>query len=436
MNTEYSKHNILSKITDSEDWFLVNLLSRQADILPAELAGEFRTGKIDDPSMFIEKGYLVDPDEERKRYNLAYLDFLKKRESDEIQIFFVPTYACNFACPYCYQDGYDQKPAPVSEEVIQAFFHYIDTEFTGRRKYITVFGGEPLLPGKKAHETIRHIISEANKRSLGLAFVTNGYLLEEYLPLLSKAKIRELQITLDGVGKIHDDRRPLASGAGTFGNIVKGIDLALAANMPVNLRMVVDRENLPHLPELARFAIEKKWTQQDHFKTQLGRNYELHYCQSENEKLYGRIELYQELYQMINQHPEVIEFHRPAFSVSRFLFDNGELPEPLFDSCPGCKTEWAFDYTGHIYSCTATVGKREESLGTFHPAVNIDRDTVDAWEERDVCSITACKSCELQLACGGGCAAVAKNKTGSISDPDCRPVKELLELGMSHYFDH
>jgi hypothetical protein len=28
---------------------------------------------------------------------------------------------------------------------------------------------------------------------------------------------------------------------------------------------------------------------------------------------------------------------------------------------------------------------------------------------------------------------VAKNKNGSISSPDCRPVKELLELGFAAY---
>ena len=72
---------------------------------------------------------------------------------------------------------------------------------------------------------------------------------------------------------------------------------------------------------------------------------------------------------LIRQHPAILQFHKPAYSVSKFLFENGELPDPLFDSCPGCKTEWAFDYTGRIYSCTATVGKPGEELGTFYPEV-------------------------------------------------------------------
>jgi uncharacterized protein len=42
----------------------------------------------------------------------------------------------------------------------------------------------------------------------------------------------------------------------------------------------------------------------------------------------------------------------------------------------------------------------------------------------------------MQLACGGGCGSVAKNKTGNICSADCRPVKELIELGFSRYFEN
>jgi len=56
------------------------------------------------------------------------------------------------------------------------------------------------------------------------------------------------------------------------------------------------------------------------------------------------------------------------------------------------------------------------------------------WERRDVTAISECSNCSVQLGCGGGCGSVAKNRTGKACSPDCRPVKELLELGMSQYF--
>ncbi len=265
--------------------------------------------------------------------------------------------------------------------------------------------------------------------------MTNAYALESYIPLLKTASIREIQITLDGPAEIHNKRRMLHGGGGTFDQIVAGVNAALEAGLPVNLRVVIDKENLPVLPELAEYAVAQGWTKNPLFKTQLGRNYELHYCQENANRLYDRLSMYEDLYSLIQKNPVVMEFHRPAYSISRFLFDNGEMPEPLYDSCPGCKTEWAFDYSGHIFSCTATVGKPGESLGTFYPEKTRKDTAVERWQERDVTSIPECKSCEMRLACGGGCASAAKNKNGTINSPDCRPVKGLMSLGLSLYFN-
>lgn len=93
----------------------------------------------------------------------------------------------------------------------------------------------------------------------------------------------------------------------------------------------------------------------------------------------------------------------------------------------------ALDGTGRIYSCTATVGKAGEDLGTFWPQLTEKHDVLTEWQERDVLSISKCTSCNVRLACGGGCAAVAKNQNGKLHTPDCRPIQELLEMGMSVY---
>jgi uncharacterized protein len=145
--------------------------------------------------------------------------------------------------------------------------------------------------------------------------------------------------------------------------------------------------------------------------------------------------MYEDIYKLLEASPEIMKFHKPAFSVSKFLFEEGKLPDPLFDSCPATKTEWAFDYTGRIYSCTATVGKAGEELGRFYPEVFLNEEKLSEWEDRDVLAIAECTECSLQLACGGGCGAVAKNRTGKICSSDCRPVKELLAMGLSYYFE-
>lgn len=430
---ELSRHNILSRIHRSDDYFIVNVLSGNADILsPPEAARVLNNAVIDDPA-YISKGYVVDPVQEDKLFRLKYLDFLDARDTDEVQLFYVPTYTCNFNCSYCYQEGYLQSSVNKNREIAGAFFDYVQANFKGRKKYITLFGGEPLLADQQTREFIVFFLGRCRELGLELAIVTNGYHLSEFVPLLANEGIREIQVTLDGPESVHNNRRPLKGGQGTFQNISRGIDHALQAGLPVNLRVVLDRENIAALPSLANYAIDKGWTGSPLFKTQLGRNYELHYCQSQQARLYSRIDLYRDLYDLILQYPHILQFHKPAYSIAKFLFENGELPPPLFDSCPACKTEWAFDHTGKIYSCTATVGKPGEELGTFYPRVEFKREQIELWQQRDVLSIKSCTSCNLRLACGGGCTSVAFNREKKLHAPDCRPVKELLELGIALY---
>ena len=438
----WSKYNIFSVIRDSGNYFILNPLTGNADILSpqeAALAVLLQKGESITDDAFLDefksKGYIIDIEQETKLFRSKYLDFADNRETDEIQIFLVTNYSCNFACYYCYQDQYVFPGKELTREMTDAFFSYIGSEFKGRRKYVTIFGGEPLLPSSRQKEIITYIIERANKANLELCFVTNGYELEEYIPLLRKGKIREVQVTLDGTKTVHDSRRFLKGGSGTFDKIVRGVDASLENGLPVNLRMVADKGNINDLPALAAFAIEKGWTGNALFKTQIGRNYELHHCQADPGLLFTRISLYETIYELVKKFPFITEFHKPAFSVAKFLSENGSLPDPLFDSCPACKTEWAFDYTGNIYSCTATVGKEGESLGTYFPSVTKKEDIIEKWQNRDVSTIPQCHDCPVQLACGGGCGSVAKNRTGELGSPDCRPVKELLELGFASYFN-
>jgi len=117
-----------------------------------------------------------------------------------------------------------------------------------------------LLPGDNQRNMIVHLLSRANESKLDVAFVTNGYTLKSYVDLLKTASIREVQVTLDGTQEVHDGRRFLKGKQPTFDKIVEGIDACLAAEININLRMVIDKENIENLAGLSRFAIDKGWT--------------------------------------------------------------------------------------------------------------------------------------------------------------------------------
>ncbi len=429
-----SKHNIIATVREGKEHIIVNALSGSADILSEEeLSLLNHPANRNYPLDFIEKGYVADPQKEDIDYRLKYIEFLEEREKEEMQLFFVPTYACNFTCSYCYQSGYPDKNLAFSKEITDAFFAFIGKQFVHRKKYITLFGGEPLLNSQTYKESLSYFIEKAVGAQLDIALVSNGYFLEKYIDILDPAFTREIQVTLDGTREAHNRRRKLKNNSPTFDKIVENIDACLQKQIPVNLRMVVDLDNIDELPALADFAIEKGWADHPLFKTQIGRNYELHYCQDGKSRLFNRLSLYQELLGLIKKHPQIIRFHKPAFSVMKFLQESGELPKPLFDACPACKSEWAMDYTGSIYSCTATVGKPGEKLGSFYPKVELFDRKIERWQQRDIMHIEKCHDCNLQLICGGGCGSIAFNQNQDILSPDCRPIGELIGLGAKAY---
>ena len=54
---------------------------------------------------------------------------------------------------------------------------------------------------------------------------------------------------------MHDARRMLRGGMGSYDKIAAGLDALLANGIPVNLRMIVDKDNISNLPALADEAI-------------------------------------------------------------------------------------------------------------------------------------------------------------------------------------
>jgi len=388
-----------------------------------------------------EARFVVDSDDDdRALLAEAWADFAAEAEQTPTQLVVVPTFGCNLSCTYCYQEVFDPAARGlVSPAVIEAFFAYVDRTHADEspRPYLTLFGGEPLVDTPAHHDRLGRYLDGALARGMKVATVTNGYDLEAFVPALSRGGVKEVQVTLDGPAAIHDARRPHGSGRGTFDRIVRGVDALVGAKVPVNLRVVADRDNLPSLPALARLADERGWLDlpESRFKTQVGRNYELFGCASRQQRgaLFDRVELWTEFARLAEAEPVLRKLHRPRLHGARHLAETGEFPVPSFDACPAAKKEWAFAPDGGLYGCTATVGNPRYRLGSFHPEIVRDEAAIAPWQARSTATIAACRDCSAAAVCGGGCAALADAHGHGVTGPDCRPVKELLGLGARYY---
>lgn len=443
----FAKNNLIVKLDRKGpvEYALLNPVAGNFDILDE---GEYRQleairrGEAADPELTAalrERGYLYEEAAEGEKARAdAYDAFREEADKGQIQLMLIPTYACNLACTYCFQHGIDGRPQLISPETVEAFFDYIREEFkdASPKPFITLFGGEPLMSGKAQRRIIEQIVGHCADEGYELSAVTNGYDFGDYVELLSRAPIKEIQFTLDGTREVHDKRRCTANGRGSFDRVLESIGKAVDAGMPVNLRTVTDKENISDLAGMAEILDQHGWLDlpPQLFKTQIGRNYELFECYEKPEHLFSQEEMWREVVRLSEAYPVLRKFHRPDFYGIRHLVDTGEMYLASFDTCPAAKTEWVFDLHGEIYGCTASCGRTEFRLGTYWPQITKDEKAIGTWQARDVLAIEKCRDCALDVICGGGCGVVAANRNqGEILSPDCRPVRELYDIGLNFY---
>lgn len=389
----------------------------------------------------LERGYSYpNAEAEQKAVSQAYYQFQQEIGASQVQLMLVPTYGCNLACTYCFQHGVEQKSPLITRDTVDAFFRYARENFSNGPlpPFITLFGGEPLVNSPAQHDIINYILDKCAEHHYELSIVTNGFDLIHYVDDLKKVKIKEIQITLDGSPKIHDSRRSTANKKGTFDTILTGMQAAVAAGFPINLRSVVDLENIQDLVNLATIMDQNGWLDlpEEKFKTQLGRNYELFECYAKPQHLMTQVELWGQFATLAQQYPVLKKFHKPDFKGIRYIAETGEMYLASFDTCPACKTEWVFDLNGEIYGCTASCGRQEYLLGKFWPEVKLNDQAITQWQTRNVVNIKECQDCKYDVICGGGCGVVSANQhQGRVHSPDCRPIKELLDIGVNYYLD-
>lgn len=442
-----AKNNIIVKLRDGHDYAIFNPLSGSFDVMDEHerlSLEKIGSGAAVDPEFsdyLLERGYVYrSAEDEQNAVAKANEAFLKETADSQVQLMLIPTYGCNLACVYCYEHGVVAEHKVITREAVDAFFDYARKNFSDYKikPYITLFGGEPLVNSPAQRAIIDYIIDRCAEEGYEVAAVTNGYDFPDFVDILKKAHVKEMQFTLDGCRDIHDQRRATANGKGTFDKVIAGMAAAVEAGFPVNLRTVVDLENIEDLVNLAEYLDSKGWLDLPpaRFKTQIGRNYELFSCYSKPQYLMSQVQLWAEYAKLSKLYPILAKFHRPDFYAIRHLVDTGELPIASFDTCPACKTEWVFDLNGEIYGCTASCGRQEYLLGTYYPEVRLNQERISRWQSRSVQTIDKCRDCKYDVICGGGCGVVAANKHDCDPlSPDCRPIQELSEIGINYYID-
>ena len=185
---------------------------------------------------------IADDLDELELLRARYLNSQSNNKS--LALTLVPSFGCNFDCPYCFED---KHPSVMNENIQEAVLRLVDDRLSKIDQLtISWFGGEPLV-GKKALVRLSHAFIERCQRfnvKYTASIITNGYLLtEQTCQQLKKARISSAQVTIDGPPEVHNRMRPLVDGSGTFWQIITNLHHAIKY-FSVGLRVNLDAENV------------------------------------------------------------------------------------------------------------------------------------------------------------------------------------------------
>ena len=243
------------------DTVVFNTLYRSMVSLPNEFyeevlcnIKEIKIDKLSENMLILkEKGMILEEStNEYKLYNYYYN--LNRYNSGFLSITLLVTEKCNFKCTYCYEDN--SKNHVINEDLFNNIedvindiysitpFKFLDFNF---------FGGEPLLEINKIVTLSKRITKYCELKNIKyqMHIVTNGYLLnEKNLEILKNARIKSLQITLDGSEKNHNGFRMLKSGEGTYKKILENLLHAIDFDFEITLNINYNDSSIKSTKEL------------------------------------------------------------------------------------------------------------------------------------------------------------------------------------------
>lgn len=147
---------------------------------------------------------------------------LKERMNKSLLLTIMPTEACNFRCPYCYEPHENITMTSDIVEQIKKYIQNMIDKFDNLQ--ISWFGGEPTLCENIILDISSCVkeLQTVRKFNYAATMTTNGYLLNiEMFIKFYEVGIRSFQITLDGWN--HNEIRPHISGIRTLERIIDNL---------------------------------------------------------------------------------------------------------------------------------------------------------------------------------------------------------------------
>lgn len=380
--------------------------------LPLNIIEEFKKG-----------GFLINKNIDEFKLIKSIHNISRFGNKNSLGLTLLPTMGCNFRCTYCFEKDTNYPDKIMNEEVMDAIINLIDDNLNdGGNLNISWFGGEPLVNFdivKKLQTRINKLVDKKNL-NLFAGMVTNGFLLTKQVSdELVSLRIKNLQITIDGPKEIHDQKRILKNGQGTFNKIIKNI-LEMNKNLELGIRINIEKDNISTMPEFLDFinkcGIGNMKNVSPYFAVvrdyDTDKNYLSNKCYSIKDFSKEEIALNKMAYEKgINIQSRL----RPNLSVCGALSPNTYVIEP----------------DGTIQKCWNSVGTKQHMVGHLLKT-NIDLNLItqnqSEWYSWSHFENEECINCNVLPLCMGGCPYYTVNKNSLYDNNNYKCITQKFNL--------
>ena len=400
MNQQWSKYNRIAQINGAH--YIYNSLSNALLELDDESLALLRKlengGSLEDVPAEVRQQLednKIIADDEAERLRIKFQTQRNRFDTSHLSLTINPTLDCNFRCPYCFEADAHHKHY-MTEEVEDAIVNAINTKYSSVEGiFVTWFGGEPLMNFKSLKSLSQKIIAIGKPFTADI--ITNGYLLtDSVVNQIDELKIDSLQITVDGPKDVHDARRVLVGGGGTFDIINQNIQRVLKnSGAHVVIRVNVDGSNAENYVDVCR-----------HFKKTISEEYHKRVMVTP-----GFVEA------VVNTNTCKSSCNFDRQRQAEFLLDIfkryklapwGFYPSHSRYECPVRNLNtMVIGSQGELYRCWNDVGRPEKTVGSIvgnaRPTAQQSRVLLDYLAAGDALEDSTCRGCFHFPTCGGGC---------------------------------
>ncbi|GHT60808.1 radical SAM/SPASM domain-containing protein [Endomicrobiia bacterium] len=436
----FSNYVIFEKVCNNV-YVLIHSYLNNIDIVNEDVAKSLtkikagnNVDKLDEETFnqLLQKGYLVDDiDKDRERF-FKIADKLAQMKNKASSFIFIPSYDCNFSCPYCFEQELTRNKdnKPMSKETVYAIFKVIKKEKAdGQYISLSMFGGEPLL---KENITINeYIFNNAKKAKLKLDVITNGNDLEHYFKYIKDGVFSQFLITLDGGKEYHNKMKFTKDNKNTFDKILDNIASALSipGKFSIAIRINTNKDNIDSLLTLKEafethgFLKDKRF----YFYTK-----NVDECKCRKSKELSDVDIVHKIRFFDDNMKNMKTNSQFSHIISEFeeIFDTKKkIGRYKVKYCGANRNNQLIDPIGDVYSCLEEVGKKDRRVGflDMQSSKIVDTPLRKEWRNRLVQNMKECSDCEYALMCGGGCGIAALKYRGSLNKSYCAEMKEIAK---------